>query len=125
MSDATKPRFEESLSQIEKIVAELERGEPGLSEALGKYEIGVKLLRQCYQLLDEAESSVALLTGIDDQGNPITLPYDATATLARDATAPPSPVAQEPKPKSSSRSTASKNRSALRDDSSEIPEAPF
>ena len=33
------------------------------------------------RLLEEAEQSVALLTGTDDQGNPETIPFDATATL--------------------------------------------
>ena len=55
MANETKPRFEDALAQIEKIVADLERGGPAFSAALGKYENGVKLLRQCYQLLEEAE----------------------------------------------------------------------
>jgi exodeoxyribonuclease VII small subunit len=125
MANETKPRFEDALAQIEKIVADLERGEPALSAALGKYEMGVKLLRQCYQLLEEAEHSVALLTGTDDEGNPLTTPFDATATLAREHAASTSPGSLEPKPKPLDRTAASRTRAASRDDQSEIPEAPF
>src|SRR5882724_6386029 len=84
MLDESEPSFEEALTQLERIVASLERGEPALSVALAKYENGVKLLRHCYLVLDQAEHAVALLTGVDDQGNPLTVPFDATATIARE-----------------------------------------
>jgi exodeoxyribonuclease VII small subunit len=106
MANEPKPRFEDALAQIEKIVADLERGEPALSAALGKYENGVKLLRQCYQLLEEAEQSVALLTGTDEQGNPLTTPFDATATLAREHGASASPGGLEPKTTTTDRTPA-------------------
>jgi exodeoxyribonuclease VII small subunit len=106
MANEPKPRFEDALAQIEKIVADLERGEPALSAALGKYENGVKLLRQCYQLLEEAEHAVALLTGTDDQGNPLTAPFDATATLTREHGASASPGGLEPKTKTPDRTSA-------------------
>ena len=80
-----EPSFEQALSQLEQIVASLERGEPELTTALAKYEKGVRLLTQCHRLLDQAEQSVALLTGVDDEGNPLTAPFDATATIAREA----------------------------------------
>jgi exodeoxyribonuclease VII small subunit len=82
MPDESEPTFEQALSQLEQIVEELERGEPALSAALAHYEQGVKLLRHCYQLLDQAEQSVALLTGVDTEGDPLTVPFDATATAA-------------------------------------------
>ncbi len=66
----TEPSFEEALGLLDRIVESLERGEPELSSALAKYEKGVKLLTQCYRLLDQAEHSVALLTGVDQQGQP-------------------------------------------------------
>ncbi len=74
--------FEDSVKELEKIVDELERGRPELGVALGHYERGVKLLGHCQGLLDSAERSVALLTGVDDQGQPITAPFDASATVA-------------------------------------------
>ncbi len=82
-----EPSFEQALSQLERIVASLEQGEPELTAALAKYEKGVMLLTRCHRLLDLAEQSVALLTGVDDEGNPLTAPFDATATVTRDAAA--------------------------------------
>jgi exodeoxyribonuclease VII small subunit len=125
MANETKPGFEDALARIEKIVADLERGEPALSAALAKYEDGVKLLRQCYQLLEEAEHSVAILTGVDDQGNPLTVPFDATATLAREPGAAASPVSQETNLRPTDRNSASRTRSPAREDRSDLPDAPF
>ena len=72
MGDETEPNFEEALAQLEQIVASLERGEPELTSALSKYEKGVQLLSICHRLLEKAEQSVALLTGVDEQGNALT-----------------------------------------------------
>src|SRR5262249_12959222 len=91
MPDESELTFEQALTQLEGIMEELERGEPALSAALAQYENGVKLLRHCYRLLDQAEQSVALLTGVDTQGNPLTTPFDATATIARELTSTAAP----------------------------------
>ncbi len=63
--------FEEALGQLEQIVARLEEGQTGLNEALESYEQGVKLLRQCYELLAKAERKVEVLAGFDASGNPV------------------------------------------------------
>jgi exodeoxyribonuclease VII small subunit len=68
--------FEESLEALEKIVAELESGKLGLSDALARYEQGVKHLKGCQQLLERAERKIELLSGVDADGNPITQPFD-------------------------------------------------
>ena len=81
MPEETELRFEAAVSQLEEIVESLERGEPELATALTKYETGVRLLSRCYALLERAERSVALLTGVDLEGNPVTASFDATATL--------------------------------------------
>ncbi len=81
MAEESELRFEAAVSQLEEIVESLERGEPELATALTKYETGVRLLSRCYALLENAERSVALLTGVDAEGNPITASFDATATL--------------------------------------------
>ena len=47
--------FEEALTQLETIVHALEDGQIGLADALGRYEEGVKLLKQCYGLLEKTE----------------------------------------------------------------------
>ncbi len=75
-----QPGFEQSLKRLEEIVHLLEEGDVGLNEALERYEEGVKLLRQAYDLLQRAERRIELLSGVDAEGNPITQPFDDTAT---------------------------------------------
>ena len=73
--------FEAALAELEQIVEALERGGPDLTQALAGYGRGVALLGHCQGILDGAERSVALLTGIDDAGQPVTAPFDAAATV--------------------------------------------
>jgi exodeoxyribonuclease VII small subunit len=87
MGDDAEPSFEVALAELERIVASLERGEPELTSALSKYERGVQLLSICHRLLEKAEHSVAILTGVDEEGNALTAPFDATATMASEAIA--------------------------------------
>lgn len=68
--------FEEALEKLEQIVTELEDGRLGLDESLARYEQGVSHLTQCHQLLQNAERKIALLSGVDEQGNPLTAPFD-------------------------------------------------
>ena len=72
--------FEQALAQLEQIVRELEDGQTGLEEALARYETGVRLLKRCYHHLSQAEQRILLLTGQDEAGQPITQPFDHTAT---------------------------------------------
>lgn len=81
---AAQPSFEQALSRLEEIVHQLEEGEIGLDQALGRYEEGVKLLRQSYELLQRAERRIELLSGVDAEGNPITRPLEDVSTLALD-----------------------------------------
>jgi exodeoxyribonuclease VII small subunit len=73
--------FEDALKRLEQIVHSLEEGNIGLGESLERYEEGVKLLRQSYELLQRAERRIELLSGVDAEGNPITRPLDDTATI--------------------------------------------
>ncbi len=63
--------FEQALSRLEQVVQRLEDGELGLADALAEYEQGVRMLRQCYGLLEKAERRIELLTGVDAEGNPV------------------------------------------------------
>jgi len=72
--------FETALTRLEEIVHALEEGDLGLGESLARYEEGVKLLRQSHELLERAERRIELLSGIDAEGNPITQPFDDSAT---------------------------------------------
>src|SRR5260370_31068139 len=72
--------FEQSLAELERIVRDLEDGQLGLEQALGRYETGIGLLKRCYAQLREAEQRVLLLTGTDADGKPIVQPFDHPAT---------------------------------------------
>ena len=43
----TEPKFEDALTNLEGIVADLETGNLPLTESIQRYEEGVKLLKQC------------------------------------------------------------------------------
>jgi exodeoxyribonuclease VII small subunit len=88
--------FEEALRRLEAVVENLERGDAGLAQALTTYEEGVRLLAACQGSLERAERSVALLTGVDASGAPVTSPFDASATVT-----PPSPSSDPPAPTTS------------------------
>lgn len=86
--DPAAEPFEESLAELESIVADLEGGELGLSDALARYAEGVRRLKQCHAQLQAAERRIELLSGVDADGNPITTPFDDSATADdRDAAA--------------------------------------
>lgn len=53
--------FEESLKQLETIVAQLEGGDLPLEESIKIFEQGMRLSAQCKQELDAAESKVQIL----------------------------------------------------------------
>jgi exodeoxyribonuclease VII small subunit len=87
--EKVEPSFEECLEELESIVGELESGKLGLSEALARYEQGVRHLKSCHELLAHAERKIELLSGVDSEGNPITRPFDeeSHATLEDKAAA--------------------------------------
>jgi len=53
--------FEESLSSLEGVVAQLESGDMPLEQALDAFETGVKLSRRCASTLDAAERRIEIL----------------------------------------------------------------
>ena len=71
--------FEESLAQIESIVGDLELGQLGLTESLEQYEIGVKHLKHCYQILEKAEKRVEILNEANTDGPEMAPFLDETA----------------------------------------------
>src|SRR5215510_955600 len=83
--DECASSFEDSLKELEKIVAELESGKLGLSDALARYEEGVKHLKGCQNLLEMAERKIELLSGVDADGNPITERFDESETDSLEA----------------------------------------
>ena len=63
-----KVKFEKAFKELQDTVAALEQGDLPLDECLAKYEAGVKALRLCRQILDEAEKKIEMLTK-DEKGN--------------------------------------------------------
>jgi exodeoxyribonuclease VII small subunit len=80
-SPADNLSFEQALTELESIVRALEDGETGLEDALARYERGVGLLKRCYGQLRQAEQRILLLTGEDGDGQPLTRPFEHSATL--------------------------------------------
>lgn len=73
---AKKPAsFEESLAQLETIMAELEGGELPLDKMMARYEKGVAALQLCRKVLDEAEKKIELLVKTKD-GELETKPFE-------------------------------------------------
>jgi len=56
-----KPDFETSLKELEEIVEQLETSDLALGETLAKYENGIKIYKQCYQILEKAEKKINIL----------------------------------------------------------------
>ncbi|MGQ0635250.1 MAG: exodeoxyribonuclease VII small subunit [Planctomycetaceae bacterium] len=73
--------FEQALERLELIVQELEEGEVGLETSLVRFEEGIRLLKNCHQVLEQAERRIEILTGTDAGGNPVCAPFDARATV--------------------------------------------
>ena len=55
------PSFEASLTELEKVVHELESGDLPLERALELFERGVQLSDRCRKQLEEAETRVEVL----------------------------------------------------------------
>ena len=78
-SPGSQTNFEEALAQLETIVRELEEGQISLADSLARYEEGVKLLKACYQQLEEAQRRIELLNRVDSEGNAQCEPFDDSA----------------------------------------------
>jgi exodeoxyribonuclease VII small subunit len=53
--------FEESLTKLEEIVAQLERGDLSLEDSVRLFEEGTRLSGDCRKQLEEAEGKVEML----------------------------------------------------------------
>ena len=66
---STVVSFEESLTELQMIVADLEEGSLGLESSLARFERGVGLLRACYVILDSADQKIEILAQGDATGS--------------------------------------------------------
>ena len=64
--------FEDALSELEQILADIEGGQLGLEESLVKYERGNFLIHHCRGVLGQAEKQIELLSKSADGGLSVT-----------------------------------------------------
>lgn len=72
--------FEEAMSELQQIVADLEDNALGLEASLVQFERGIGLLRNCHSFLERAEQKIEILVNFKANGEPTTAPFDATPT---------------------------------------------
>ncbi len=53
--------FEKSMSELEDLVKQLERGDTSLEECLKQYERGMALARKCHETLSHAEQKIEVI----------------------------------------------------------------
>ena len=70
MSDTpiSEMTFEQAMSELERIVTELERGDVPLEDSISLYEKGAELKKRCETKLKEAEQKVSAIT-LDEDGS--------------------------------------------------------
>ncbi len=81
-NEAAAPDFELALSELEKLIAQLERGDLPLAESLALFEQGVALTRACHTALAQAQQRVEILLK-EGEGERLR-PFDADAEAGND-----------------------------------------
>ena len=66
--------FEESIIRLEEILKQLEGDKVDLATALAQYEEGVRLLKNCHEILESARHKIEILRGVGTDGEPIVEP---------------------------------------------------
>ena len=54
--------FEQSVTELEEIVKQLEKGDLSLEDSLKQFEKGIGLARRCQDVLNQAEQKIETLT---------------------------------------------------------------
>ncbi|KTC89396.1 exodeoxyribonuclease VII small subunit [Fluoribacter dumoffii] len=57
--------FEQSITELEEIVRQLEKGELSLEDSLKQFEKGISLARRCQNVLHKAEQKIETLTSAE------------------------------------------------------------
>ena len=58
--------FEENMEKLEKIVADLEKGDLDLDESVKKFEQGINISKKCDEILKNAEKKITILLNDDN-----------------------------------------------------------
>ena len=56
-----KKSFEEQISELEKIINELENSNLNLDDSVVKFEEGMKISKECNKMLENAEKKITIL----------------------------------------------------------------
>ncbi|MFY9287230.1 MAG: exodeoxyribonuclease VII small subunit [Alphaproteobacteria bacterium] len=75
-ADITKLSFEEALSDLEKLVKQLEDGKAKLDDAINAYSRGAQLKQHCETKLREAQAKIEQIT-IGSDGKVGTTPFNS------------------------------------------------
>ncbi len=59
--------FEGAMEKLEQIASELEKGDLNLEESLSKFEEGMKLSKECNEMLENAEKKITILLQKDGE----------------------------------------------------------
>lgn len=62
-----KVDFEKSIEKLEEIATELESDNLSLDESVKKFEEGMKISKQCKEILDKAEKKITILVGDEEK----------------------------------------------------------
>lgn len=54
-------KFEEAMQKLETIASDLEKGDLSLEESVTKFEEGMKLSKQCNDMIEKAEKKITIL----------------------------------------------------------------
>jgi len=72
-------KFEYYLKLAEDAIRSLESGDIELEESIKKYELGVKALKKCYEILERAKKKVEVICQ-DEKGNLVVKNFDEKET---------------------------------------------
>ena len=56
-----KVNFEENMKKLEEIAVELEKGNLDLDSSVAKFEEGMKISKECSEMLENAEKKITML----------------------------------------------------------------
>ena len=59
--------FEDAMKQLEEIANELEKNDLDLDTSVKKFEEGMKLSKQCSEMLENAEKKISILINNNDE----------------------------------------------------------
>lgn len=61
MANKKEEKFEDKIVKLEEIVAELEKGNLSLDDSVKKFEEGIKISKECNEMLESAEKKITIL----------------------------------------------------------------